>query len=96
MMDKKQITQIATDAETLFKTVMGLYSSYLEALESTIQKIPDTETDLLKDLERHLADVQNALKHDLAVFDKAIAHDKEGLRRLQDQLKINELHNQLH
>lgn len=94
-MDKTQITQTATDASELFKVIMKLYWSYLDDLEETIKHIPDNQTDALNDLLQHMGDVQMALEHDVAVFDKALQEDLEDVGKLKDQLKINDIYKNL-
>ena len=94
-MDINQITQTAQDAETLFKLIMNLYWTYLEGLETYIKSIPETETEILKDLYQHMQEVQNALEHDIGIFEDAIQSDTENLHQLQDQLKIDTIYKSL-
>ena len=94
-MEKSQITQIAKDAEELFKTIMNLYWTYLEGLEKYIQNVPETETKLLNYLDQHMQEVQEALEHDIEVFDKAIQSDSEDLHQIQDKLKVDTIYQKL-
>lgn len=94
-MEKAQITQTAKDAEELFKTIMNLYWTYLEGLEKYIQNIPETEAELLNDLNQHMQEVQDSLEHDIAVFDEAIHSDVEDLHKLQDKLKVDTIYQKL-
>ena len=94
-MEKTQITQTTKDAEDLFKTIMSLYWTYLEGLEKYIQNVPETEAKLLSDLNQHMQEVQDALEHDIAVFDEAIHSDVEDLHKLQDKLKVDTIYQKL-
>ena len=94
-MEKTQITQTAKDAEELFRTIMNLYWTYLEGLEKYIQNIPETEAELLSNLNQHMQEVQGALEHDIAVFDEAISGDVEDLHKLQDKLKVDTIYQKL-
>lgn len=94
-MDKSQITQTASEAEELYKVVMNLYWSYLNTLEIYVQNTPETETMILSELNKEIQEVQSALNHDIAVFQKAIESDTEGLQGLKDKLKIDSIYENL-
>lgn len=89
------ITQTAQEAKELFQIVMDLYWQYLNTLEIYISKIPDSETGILNELNAHMADVQNAIEHDISIFENAINSDKQDLHAIQDQLKINDIYKML-
>ena len=90
-----EITAKAKNAEELFKMIMNLYWTYLNALESYIQQIPETETDILNELILHMDEVQTALEHDVGIFQKAVNSDMEDLQTIQDQLKIDTIQKKL-
>lgn len=90
-----EITATAKGVEELFKMIMNLYWTYLNMLEDYIKKIPETETDVLNELLAHMNEVQNALEHDIGVFQKAIDSDSEDLQKVQDQLKIDVIQKKL-
>ncbi len=94
-MDKSKITQTVNDAEILFKTIMNLYWSYLDSLEKIIQRIPESETEILNDFYQHIQEVQNALDHDISVFQKALNSDMEDLHQIKDKLKIDDIYKKL-
>ena len=94
-MDKSSITQTATEAEELYKIVMNLYWSYLDTLETYIKNIPDTETELLNELEKDMEEVQAALEHDIGVFKDAIQSDTQDLHGLKDKLEIENIYKKL-
>ena len=89
------VEQITGEAEELFKVVMDLYSTVLDELEQVIKNVPDTETQLLNELNTQMQEIQSALEHDIGVFDEAIQSDLENLHHLKDQLKINDIYIQL-
>jgi hypothetical protein len=89
------ITKTTKDVEELFKLIMKLYWTYLDALECYIRQIPDTETAVLNDLIEHMEEVQGALEHDISIFQKAINNDTEDLHKIHDQLKIDTIYKKL-
>lgn len=89
------VQQITGEAEALFRIVMDLYSTVLDELEQVIESVPDTEKQLLNELNTQMRDIQSALEHDIGVFDEAIQKDLEGIHQLKDQLKINDIYKQL-
>ncbi len=91
-MDKTQIVTTVDSAKELFEMVMDLYSKYLEELEVYVKAIPETEIEILNELNRHMAEVQEAIEHDMGIFEEAINYDKENLHQLKDKLKINSIY----
>lgn len=89
------VQQITGDAEALFTIVMDLYSTVLSELEQVIESVPDTETQLLNELNTQMKEIEMALEHDIEVFNEAIQSDLESVHHLKDQLKINEIYKQL-
>lgn len=94
-MTNATITQTAQEAKELFDIIMDLYSQYLNTLEIYVSKIPDSETGILNDLNAHMVDVQNALEHDISIFENALNSDKQDLQMIKDQLKINDIYKML-
>ncbi len=94
-MTNATITQTAQEAKELFDTVMDLYWQYLNTLEAYISKIPDSETGILNELNAHMVDVQNAIEHDISIFENALNSDKQDLHAIKDQLKINDIYKML-
>jgi hypothetical protein len=94
-MINSEATTKAKNAEELFKLVMNLYWTYLNALETLSKRIPETETAVLSELVGHMKEVQKALEHDISVFRKAIDSDSEDLQTIQDQLKIDVIQKKL-
>lgn len=94
-MDQKQILETTKNAEELYQVVMQLYMTYLDYLEKVMERIPETETEILRGFSAHLQEVQGALEHDMGLFDKAVSQDKEDLKKIQDQLKIQDLYKSL-
>ncbi|MFH0820850.1 MAG: hypothetical protein V1908_03685 [Candidatus Peregrinibacteria bacterium] len=87
---------ISPPLNRLLNTVMKLYHHYLDLLERYIESIPETETKLLMELEEHLQEVQEALNHDMNLFDEAVAAEENlDIRQLKEQLKINAIYQQL-
>ncbi len=89
------MTQVAIDAEELYKIVMNLYWTYLENLEKYIEAIPDSEIEILNDLNQHMQEVQSALEHDIGVFEKAVHEDLESIQVVKDRLKIDSIYKKL-
>ena len=94
-MTNTTITQTAQEAKELFEIIMDLYWQYLNTLEAYTAKIPDSETGLLNELSAHMVDVQNALEHDISVFQNALNSDKQDLHEIKDKLKINDIYKML-
>lgn len=94
-MENTKIKQVAQDAEQLFKIIMKLYWSYITNLEAYIKSIPETDTETLTSLNDHMQEVQSALEHDIALFEKAILDDLEDISAIRDQLKIDDIHKRL-
>lgn len=94
-MDQAQITQITNGAKNLFQAVMGIYETYLDMLEKLIALTPENDTATLGRLDMEVAEIQSALEHDIAVFDKAVQTDLEDVHQLKDKLKINDIYKKL-
>jgi hypothetical protein len=94
-MTNATITKTAEDAKELFDTIMNLYMEYLNALEALVPKIPDNETEMLKELYIHIGEVQDALDHDISVFQKAVNSDEEDIHKIKDNLKIGDIYKTL-
>lgn len=94
-METAQVTKTAKNAEELFKLIMNMYWTYLNALETFAERIPETETAVLSELVDHMKEVQAALEHDISIFQKAISSDIEDLHKVSDQLKINTIYQKL-
>lgn len=86
---------ITEQAEELFKIVMDLYSTAFDQLEALMASVPDSRMDLMKELQNQLNELQQAMDHDIALFDQAIHSDLEDLHQIRDRLKINEIYKQL-
>ena len=81
--------------EVLYKTTMEMYESYFTMLEIAMQKTPTTDVEGINELNALIEEGNEALQADMAVFDKAISMDAEGLAGLQDELRIAEIYNKL-
>ena len=57
--------------------------------------VPDTERQLLNELNVQMKEIEMALEHDIEVFNEAIQSDLENVHQWKDQLKINEIYKQL-
>ncbi|RLB93001.1 MAG: hypothetical protein DRH76_10690 [Deltaproteobacteria bacterium] len=87
--------QILWDMEVLYKTTMELYENYFTMLEVAIEKTPTTDVARLTELNDLVQEGQEALQHDMDVFNKAIDSDFETITNMDETLKIEELHNKL-
>lgn len=74
---------------------MKVYWAQLDALEVYINKIPDTEVVLLKEMNELVLEAQASLEHDIGIFSKAINEDSEDINSIQDKLKINDIYEKL-
>ncbi len=81
--------------EVLYKTTMELYEEYFKMLEVAIEKTPTTDVARLTELNDLVQEGQEALQHDMAIFDKAVATDIESLANMQDKLKIEDIYKKL-
>ena len=87
--------QTVQAVETLFKDVMSLYWEYLSFLEDLVKRIPETEKDTLLEIQEHVLEVQGAMDHDINIFEKVANEDGEGINKFQDDLKIQDIYNNL-
>jgi len=87
--------EIAQSVAELYELVVHLYLEYIDNLERFVDTIPDSETAILNDFAIHAQDVQAALEHDLGIFEKAVAKDKEDLQKMREELKIKSLYSML-
>jgi len=87
--------QIINSADQLFKTVMKFYWTYLDELEAFIEKVPENDQKTISILHEQIEDIQEAIVHDIEVFEKAAENDTEDLNKLQDQLKIDSIYAKL-
>ncbi|MBU0577768.1 hypothetical protein KJ742_00840 [Patescibacteria group bacterium] len=94
-MKQTQIIETTQAIEELFKITMRLYWDYINALEELSKRVPDSHIGLLETLNTHMQDVQEALQHDIGVFDKAINEDLEEVNKIRENLKIQEIYNTL-
>ena len=94
-MNSKLIEETASGLEMIFKATMELYENYFKALEAAIQITPNSEVGKLTELNALAKEGQEALEADLAIFDKAVSTDAEGLVEVQDKLKMQSIYNKL-
>jgi len=81
--------------EVLYKATMELYQTFFETLEATLANTKDDDSKRLIELHTLAKEAKEALDYDLAIFDKAIYLDVESMRNVEDELKIQTLHNKL-
>ena len=94
-MDSKLIQETALGIEMLFKATIELYEKYFKALETAIEITPTSEVGKLTELNALVKEGQAALEADLAIFDKVVSTDAEGLTKLEDELKIQSIYDKL-
>lgn len=94
-MNNTQIVQTVQAVETLYEDVMNLYLTYLGLLEDLLNSVPYSETDTLLQIQNHIQEIQAAMEHDMGIFDRAISEDGEGINKLKDNLKIQDIYNKL-
>jgi len=94
-MDSNQIAEIALGMEVVYKATMELYEGYFTALKAAIDNTPNEEVDKLNELNALALEAEEALEHDLGIFEKALAMDAEELAGVQDELKIQSIYNKL-
>lgn len=94
-MENNAITLQAKGMEEIFETVMKMYWVQINALETFIKKIPETDEVLIKEMNQLMDEVQVALEHDIGIFTKAVNADAESLHGIQDQLKIHDIYSKL-
>jgi len=90
-----EITKATEDVKKLFEMIMNFYWNYMESLENFMKTVPDTDTVTLNEMVEHMGEVQEALKHDISIFQKAIDSDMEDVQGVKDQLKINTIQDKL-
>jgi len=84
--------EIIDSLEELYKSVMGLYWTYLSSLEEMVSKIPESDTEKLHEIHEHVRDVLAAMDHDVNIFKQTVDSDMEQIKNIQDQLKINDIY----
>lgn len=87
--------QVIKDADQMFQTVMKFYWAYLDELEGFIKQVPDDNQEIIASLHQQVEDIHEAIIHDMGIFEKAVEQDTEDLGKIQDQLKINNIYDQL-
>jgi len=95
MMNNTSIQQTLADVEALYKATMELYQSFFQMLEAAINRTPDTDIEKLSQLNALAKEAQEALQADIALFDNALASDHEALNKLNEELKIQSIYEQL-
>jgi hypothetical protein len=94
-MNPNPISQTATGMQMVFKATMELYEGYFQALEAALNATPDSDMQRVTKLRDLVQEAEEALEHDLGIFEKAVSLDAEGLNNMQDELKIASIHKQL-
>ena len=94
-MNKAQMEKTVKEVEILFKEVMRFYWDYLNQLETLIKSIPEDQTDFLKKINDHIAEVEESLEHDMALFDQATQEGIQDVHGIHDRLKIDQIRHQL-
>jgi hypothetical protein len=94
-MDSNLINQTAYDLNVVYKATMELYENYFQTLDAALKATPDSEIERLQKLNALVQEANDALQHDLAIFDKAISSDAEAIMSMQDELKIQSIYNKL-
>lgn len=79
----------------VYKATMELYENYFQTLEAAIKATPDSDVEKLKALNALVQEAEEALEADLAVFEKVVSTDMEGLMKMQDELKIQSIYKKL-
>ncbi len=87
--------QILWDMEVLYKTTMELYEEYFKMLEVAIEKTPLSEVERLNELNALAQEAEEALRADMAVFNKAISTDLESIAGMGEKLQIEDIYKKL-
>ncbi len=94
-MTNTKAIQTVQAVETLFKDVMSLYWEYLSFLEDLVKRIPKTEKNTLLEIQEHVVEIQEAMDHDIGIFERVANEDGEGINKFQDDLKIQDIYKNL-
>jgi len=94
-MNNQAIQDAVMGMEVVFKATMELYEEYFKTLEAAIINTPDSELERIIELRDLTQEAEEALEADLALFEKVAAMDAEELLGMQEELKIQTLHNKL-
>jgi hypothetical protein len=92
MMQNTTVIQTLESVKDTFKSVMGLYWTYLDTLNAYAERIPETDIETMQKLKEHTEEVLEAINHDIDIFSKAINEDVENMHGIQDKLKINDIY----
>lgn len=87
--------QIIKEANALFEEVMKVYWVYLDELEKMIAAADPQNEQMIHVLNQQIEEIQQAIIHDIDVFEKAAEKDIESVHQIKDQLKMNEIYKQL-
>jgi len=94
-MNSNLIEETAWGVQVVYKATMELYENYFMALEAALKVAPESDVEKINRLNALIEEANEALQNDLAVFDKIIASDAEGLLNIQDELRIQSIYNKL-
>lgn len=95
MSEKNENNTVISEVEELFESVMKLYWAYLDQLEHFLHQASEDDHPTISALQEQIDEVQEAILHDVNLFEKAIQQDLEAAHHFQDELKINELYKKL-
>ena len=94
-MENTQIIEKTKEFEELYKTVMNLYWTFLSKAEEIVQQIPESETETLQQINTAVQEVLSAMEHDINLFEGAVAKDQEEVKRIKENLEIQNIHKKL-
>ena len=89
------VNKIIKEANQLLEEVMKVYWVYLDELESMIAATNPSNQEIINVLNQQVEEIQQAIIHDIGVFEKAAEQDIESIHEIKDQLKMKEIYKRL-